>query len=159
VHLVHHIDTAVDATTALRQHPVEGVLRFVAAAAAALALGAGPGAIALYRLLSAVNAVIEHANVRVPRWLDRALVWFWVTPDMHKVHHSRERSETDSNYSNLFSLFDRVFGTYTPSSRGPEVDYGIDGYDTTEHQSIGAVMLMPFRSSAADDAAEAGPRH
>src|SRR5688572_7088032 len=145
VHLVHHIDASVDATTAFRQHPIEGVLRFSFIAAAAWALGAPPAAVAIYRLLGALNSVLEHANIRVPRALDRACVWLWVTPDMHKVHHSRERSETDSNYANLFSFFDRLFRTFTPSSRGPFVRYGIRGYDTPADHSIGAVLWLPFR--------------
>lgn len=144
VHLVHHIDASVDATTAFRQHPIEGILRFTFIAATAWALGAPPAAIAVYRLLGALNAVLEHANIRVPPAVDRALVWLWVTPDMHKVHHSRDRVETDSNYANLFSLFDRVFRTFTASSRGPFVSYGIRGYDAPEHQSIGAVLRLPF---------------
>ena len=155
VHLVHHIDAAVDATTAFRQHPIEGVLRFSFLAAAAWALGAPPAAIALYRLLGALNSVLEHANIRVPRTVDRLLVLLWVTPDMHKVHHSRDRVETDSNYANLFSFFDRLFRTFTPSSRGPCVHYGIRGYDTPATQSIGAVLLLPFRSPALDSRSSA----
>jgi sterol desaturase/sphingolipid hydroxylase (fatty acid hydroxylase superfamily) len=147
VHLVHHIDAAVDATTAFRQHPLEGVLRFAFIAVPAWLLGAPPAAIAIYRLLGALNSVLEHANIRVPRVLDRVLVMLWVTPDMHKVHHSRERVETDSNYANLFSFFDRVFRTFTPSTRGPFVRYGIPGYDAREHQSIGAVLSLPFQRS------------
>ena len=144
-HLVHHIDTSVDATTGFRQHPVEGVLRFSFIAAAAWILGAPPAAVALYRLLGTLNSAFEHANIRVPRALDRVLVTLWVTPDMHKIHHSRERIETDSNYANLFSFFDRLLGTYTPSGRGPFVQYGIEGYDGTEQQSVAAAFLIPFR--------------
>jgi sterol desaturase/sphingolipid hydroxylase (fatty acid hydroxylase superfamily) len=147
VHLVHHIDAAVDATTAFRQHPIEGVVRFGFIAVTALALGAPPVAIAVYRLLSALNAVLEHANIRVPPALDRALVWLWVTPDMHKVHHSRDRVETDSNYANLFSFFDRALRTYTASSRGPRVSYGIEGYDAPEQQLIGAALWLPLQHS------------
>jgi len=156
VHLVHHIDASVDATTAFRQHPIEGVLRFAFIALPAWTLGAPPAAIAAYRLLGSLNSVLEHSNIRVPHWLDRVLVWIWVTPDMHKVHHSRERSETDSNYANLFSLFDRLFATFTPSCRGPLVRYGIHGHDSPEQQSIGAVLWLPFRGldSPATAAAE-----
>ena len=143
VHLVHHIDASVDATTAFRQHPIEGVLRFVFIAAAAWLVGAPPAAVALYRLLGALNSVLEHANIRVPLWLDRMLVYVWVTPDMHKVHHSRERIETDSNYANLFSFFDRAFGTFTCSSRGRSVEYGIHGYDAAERQSVAALLWLP----------------
>jgi sterol desaturase/sphingolipid hydroxylase (fatty acid hydroxylase superfamily) len=158
VHLVHHIDAAVDATTAFRQHPIEGVLRFSFLAATAWALGAPPVAIAVYRLLGALNSVLEHANIRVPRALDRVVVWLWVTPDMHKVHHSRDRAETDSNYANLFSFFDRLCRTFTPSSRGPFVHYGIRGYDTPTSQSIGAVLLLPFRSLGLDSRSSAAVR-
>jgi sterol desaturase/sphingolipid hydroxylase (fatty acid hydroxylase superfamily) len=144
VHLVHHTDAAVDATTAFRQHPIETLVRFGFIAATAWLLGAPPAAIAIYRLLSSLNAVLEHANVRVPRWLDRLLVLLWVTPHMHKVHHSRERHETDSNYANLFSFFDRIFRSYTPSCRGTAINYGIDGHDGPGHQSIKAVLWLPF---------------
>ena len=147
-HVVHHMDASVDATTGFRQHPFEGLLRFGFIAAPAWLLGAPPASIAIFRLLSAVNSALEHANIRVPRVLDRIFVSLCVTPDMHKVHHSRTRTETDSNYANLFSFFDRLFGTYTPSSRGPSVVYGIDGYDGPEHQSVSAVLLLPLRRSS-----------
>jgi sterol desaturase/sphingolipid hydroxylase (fatty acid hydroxylase superfamily) len=80
VHLVHHIDASVDATTAFRQHPIEGVVRFAFIAMPAWILGAPPAAIAVYRLLGALNSVLEHANIRVPRGLDRMFVLLWVTP-------------------------------------------------------------------------------
>jgi len=155
LHLVHHIDGAVDATTAFRQHPIEGVLRFTFIAGTAWLLGAPPAAVALYRLFGSLNSVLEHSNIRVPSWLDRLLVTFWVTPHMHKIHHSREQVETDSNYANLFSFFDRLFGTYTPSSRGTSVAYGIRGYDTAEHQSLAAVLWLPFRRTIRADRARA----
>jgi sterol desaturase/sphingolipid hydroxylase (fatty acid hydroxylase superfamily) len=145
MHVVHHMDASVDATTGFRQHPFEGVLRFSFIAATAWLLGAPPAAIALYRLTGTLNSALEHANIRVPAALDRIFVTVWVTPDMHKVHHSRLQRETDSNYANLFSFFDRLFGTYTPSSRGPEVRYGLDGYDGPEHQSVLATLLLPLR--------------
>jgi sterol desaturase/sphingolipid hydroxylase (fatty acid hydroxylase superfamily) len=145
MHLVHHVDLAIDATTALRQHPFEGVVRFAFTAAVAWTLGVAPAVIATYRLVSSLNSVCEHANIRVPRWLDRLLVIFWVTPDMHKIHHSRLRSETDSNYANLFSLFDRLFGTFTPTERAAAVPYGIEGYDDASTQNAVAIFLLPLR--------------
>jgi sterol desaturase/sphingolipid hydroxylase (fatty acid hydroxylase superfamily) len=148
VHLVHHIDASVDATTAFRQHPVEGLIRFSFIAVPAWILGAPPVAVAMYRLLGSLNSVVEHANIRVPPWLDRLIVLIWVTPHMHKVHHSRERTQTDSNYANLFSFFDRMFGSYTSSSRGTSVAYGIDGYDAPEHHSLAAILWLPFRRSS-----------
>lgn len=150
IHRVHHIDLAVDATTALRQHPLEGLLRFVASASAAWSLGLSLEAIALSRTLAAANAIFEHANIRVPRWLDRALLPLWVTPDMHKVHHSRVPEQTDSNYGNLFSFFDRMFGTYTQHRQAVPPHYGIEGFDDAVHHSAGAVLTLPFRDETID---------
>jgi sterol desaturase/sphingolipid hydroxylase (fatty acid hydroxylase superfamily) len=113
-------------------------------------LGLPLAAVAIAKALSGVNAVLEHSNIKVPKWLDRGLVWFWVTPDMHKLHHSRVQTETDSNYANLLSLFDRVFRTYTPSSRVDSVCYGLEGYDTAEQQSITGVLTTPFRAEHAE---------
>jgi sterol desaturase/sphingolipid hydroxylase (fatty acid hydroxylase superfamily) len=150
VHLVHHVDVSVDATTSYRHHPIEPLFRWVITTIVAVCLGAPIGALALYRSLSALNAILEHANIRVPRWLDRSLVWFWVTPDMHKMHHSRRRTQTDSNYANLFSFYDRLFGTFTSSALAREVRYGIDGFDTDDEQALPALLRLPFKAAIAD---------
>jgi sterol desaturase/sphingolipid hydroxylase (fatty acid hydroxylase superfamily) len=126
VHRLHHADAHVDVTTALRQHPLETVVRAVFVFVPAWMLGVPVAAITMYRLLSALNALAEHANVRLWRPLDAALALAWVTPDMHKVHHSRAQPETDSNYGNLLSLFDRAFRTFTPTARAAGVTYGLD---------------------------------
>jgi sterol desaturase/sphingolipid hydroxylase (fatty acid hydroxylase superfamily) len=144
VHLVHHIDVAVDATTAYRHHPFESLFRFTFTATMAWGLGVPPEALALYRTLSALNAIVEHANIRVPGLIDQVLVLLWVTPDMHKIHHSRAQADTDSNYANLFSVFDRVFGTFTATTRATDVQYGINGYDDAKLHSLGAALRMPF---------------
>lgn len=144
VHLVHHSDLSVDATTSYRHHPIEPVLRWGVTAIVAWSLGVPLAALALYRSLSAVNAILEHANIRVPRLLDRALIWFWVTPDMHKVHHSCVQSQTDSNYANLFSFYDRLFRTFTPTVAASSVRYGIDGHDDAERQTMAALLRLPF---------------
>jgi sterol desaturase/sphingolipid hydroxylase (fatty acid hydroxylase superfamily) len=124
LHRVHHSDVHVDVTTAFRQHPMEGLLRFAFTCGPAILLGASAGAVAAYRLVSGLNAALEHANIGLPSWLDRPLRWLVVTPDMHKIHHSRRAVETDSNYANIFSLNDRVFGTYTAAA--PDLRYGLD---------------------------------
>jgi sterol desaturase/sphingolipid hydroxylase (fatty acid hydroxylase superfamily) len=146
VHSVHHSDPALDVTTTVRQHPLEGVLRYAALAAMAIAIGPTPAAFAIYRSASAINALLEHANFAAPRWLDRALVLVTTWPMMHKVHHSRRPEETDSNYGNLFSFWDRLFGTYTPSDRGRSIQYGLDDYDRPELQTTAALLVLPLRS-------------
>ena len=144
-HAVHHSDPAVDVTTTIRQHPGENVIRYVFMAAAAVPLGAGPGAFELYRVWSAVHGLLEHANVRVPRRLDTLCSLVVSTPNMHKVHHSRAATETNTNYGNLFSLFDRSFSTFTPSERGPNIVCGLDGVDHPAAQTTAALLAMPFR--------------
>ncbi|MEQ1889084.1 MAG: sterol desaturase family protein [Alphaproteobacteria bacterium] len=144
VHLVHHSDAAIDVTTAFRQHPFESLWRFVFLVMAACALGAPLAAIALYRTLSAVNAVLEHANIKVPQRLDTAITFFWCSPNMHKLHHSRAKAQTDSNYGNLFSVFDRLFRTFTPSALVHTVNCGIDGYDDPQVQKLHNLLKLPF---------------
>src|SRR5262245_18656453 len=148
-HRVHHSDPALDVTTTIRQHPAEGVIRYTFMAAFAFALGASPGAFAVYRSWSALNGLLEHANIRVPLWLDRVLSLVTTWPNMHKVHHSRSATETNTNYGNIFSFFDRLFLTFTPSSRGLNVAYGLDGCDDPAAQTTAGLLAMPFRDGAA----------
>ena len=144
-HRVHHADPIVDVTTSLRQHPIEGVWRFLFVMAPAWLLGVPAEAVALYRLVSVVIALTEHMDVKLWEPLDTALSWVFCTPNMHKVHHSRLAIETDTNYGNIFSLFDRVFGTFTPPSPARDVDYGLTGYDDIAAQQFGALLRLPFR--------------
>ena len=144
-HRVHHSDPAVDVTTTIRQHPGESVIRYGFLVLFAFALGAPPTAFAVYRGWSAINGLFEHANVRVPQWLDTALCLFTTFPNMHKVHHSRHQAETDSNYGNIFSVWDRLFWTYTPSERGVDVDYGLAGLDDDSDQTLLGLLMQPYK--------------
>jgi len=144
-HRVHHADPIVDVTTALRQHPIEGLWRFWFVMAPAWALGVPVEGVALYRVVSALVGLTEHMDVKVWEPLDTALAWLFCTPNMHKVHHSRLAIETDTNYGNIFSLFDRAFGTFTPPSPARDVDYGLAGYDDADTQQFVALLRLPFR--------------
>jgi len=144
LHRVHHSDPFVDVSTTLRQHPLEGVWRFLWVVVPAGLLGLPAIGLVLYRGLSAVQAVFEHANVRVSPKIDRPLSLVWVTPDMHKIHHSRRQRQTDSNYGNLFALYDRVLGTFTPSEEVSGIVYGLADADLRQAKSFRGVMAMPF---------------
>jgi sterol desaturase/sphingolipid hydroxylase (fatty acid hydroxylase superfamily) len=148
-HRVHHSDPAVDVTTTVRQHPGEGVIRYAFMAAFAIALGAGPGAFAVYRLWSALNGLLEHANIRVPVRLDTLLSAIVTTPNMHKIHHSRVATETDTNFGNIFSVFDRLLFTFTPSKRGVNIVYGLDGFDDARTQTTAGLLGLPFSREVA----------
>lgn len=143
-HSVHHSDPFVDVTTTIRQHPGESLIRYGFLAAFAIALGASSATFGVYRLWSVLAGLAEHANVRLPLWLDRALVLFVSTPNMHKVHHSRLPTQTDSNYSTVTSVWDRIFCTYTPSTQGTAISYGLSGYDDPAMQTTLGLLALPF---------------
>lgn len=145
VHRVHHSDRAVDVTTTIRQHPLEGLIRYAFMAACAAALGVGVGAFAIYRAWSVINGLFEHANVRAPRGLDAALSLVTTWPSLHKIHHSRRIDESMTNYGNIFSWFDRLLGTYTPPHRAAAVDCGVDGLDDPAQQTTRGLLSLPWR--------------
>jgi sterol desaturase/sphingolipid hydroxylase (fatty acid hydroxylase superfamily) len=147
-HRIHHSDAFVDVTTSFRTHPVEIAWRHLWLFATVWALGVPAAAVAAFRVLSAVNGILEHANVRLKPALDAALSWVWVTPQMHKVHHSRDPRETDTNYGNLLALHDRLLGTFVRTERAFSVTYGLDDVDPAERQSLGALLAMPWRPAS-----------
>ena len=124
-HLIHHSDTWVDTTTANRHHPGESIVRFVFTVIAVLVVGAPMWLVFLYQSLSVVLSQFNHANISLPVTLDRWMSYIIVSPDMHKVHHHFELPHTDSNYGNIFSVWDRIFGTFSTLKR-EEIIYGID---------------------------------
>src|SRR5262245_19621865 len=146
-HRIHHSDPFVDVTTSYRTHPVETVWRFMFAIAPVWLLGIPAQAVVIQRLMQSTNGVIEHANVRLWAPLDRVLSLVWVTPNVHKIHHSREISETNSNYANLLTVYDRLLGTYTPAARAAAVVYGLDDADPDAVASFPGLLSMPFRDS------------
>jgi len=144
-HLIHHADTYVDATTANRHHPGESVFRFVFTTLAVLIIGAPMWLVMLYQSMSVVLSQFNHANIELPAFVDRGLSFIIVSPNMHKVHHHYEQPYTDSNYGNIFSIWDRLFGTYKylPAD---EIVYGIDTHmEPHENAAIGNVLQIPFQ--------------
>jgi len=145
-HLIHHSDTTVDVTTGLRHHPGESVFRAAFTALAILIVGAPVGIVLLYQSLSAVFAQLTHANIRLPSRLDRAISLVLVTPSMHKVHHHYTRPLTDTNYGNIFSIWDRMFGTFSRVDTAL-LRYGIDTHmDPEENQVVANLLSIPFQA-------------
>ena len=145
-HRVHHSENAVDVTTAFRQHPGEIVWRTLWQLGAILVFGIPLWVVLIYLILSALNAQLEHANIKMNGKLDRLIRLLVVTPHMHKVHHSRNQLETDSNYSNIFSFWDRLFGSYTAEIDFRKLRYGLDGFDSKDRQTLRGLLKMPFMS-------------
>lgn len=147
-HRIHHNDDFVDATTTYRTHPVETVWRFLFAVVPVWILGIPAQAVVIQRLLQATFGVLEHSNVRLRPALDRTLSVVWVTPNVHKIHHSMIASETNSNYANVLTLWDRMLGTYTASERAYSVTYGLDDADAMRSRSFPGLLAMPFEATA-----------
>ena len=111
MHRVHHADTSVDVSTSLRNHPLEMLIALPASAAMILLIGAPPSAVIATQTIFTATTIWQHADIRLPRWLDRALGVAIFTPRLHRLHHSPERSVHDSNYGACFILWDWLFGT------------------------------------------------
>ncbi|RUQ40697.1 MAG: sterol desaturase family protein [Candidatus Competibacteraceae bacterium] len=146
LHRMHHSDTDFDVSTALRFHPLEIMLSLLIKLAAVLLLGAPPLAVLLFELILNASAMFNHGNVRLPERLDRGLRWIVVTPDMHRVHHSVHREETDSNFGFSLSCWDRLFGSYRAQPRdGHEgMRIGLEYFRDARAGRLDRLLLQPF---------------
>jgi sterol desaturase/sphingolipid hydroxylase (fatty acid hydroxylase superfamily) len=147
IHRVHHSDAGFDVSTALRFHPIEIVLSMVWKIGIVVALGAPAGAVLAFEIILNGASMFNHANGRLPAGLDRALRWLIVTPDMHRIHHSTRRVETDSNYGFNLSWWDRIFSTYldTPEGGATQLTLGLSEFNETGPRPLLALLLVPFR--------------
>lgn len=149
-HMVHHADTHVDTTTANRHHPGESVFRAVFAIVAVFVAGSPVWLVMLYQSLSAVLSQFNHANIKMPAGFDAVLRTVIVTPNMHRVHHHYKRPETDSNYGNIFSWWDKLFGTYI-ITEPTKLHYGLDMLQGCNDENIGEQLKLPFNRSVKTD--------
>lgn len=143
-HIIHHSDMQVDTTTANRHHPGESVFRFVFTTVAVIITGAPMWIVMMYQSISVLLSQFNHANITLPPTLNKILSWVIVTPDMHHVHHHYIQPYTDSNYGNIFSIWDRLFGTFSHINP-KEIVYGVDTQmNTSKNESISSLLKMPF---------------
>jgi len=153
-HLIHHTDTWIDTTSANRHHPGESVLRFIFTTLGVALVGCPMWMIFLYQTLSVVATQFNHANISLPGKLDLWLSYLIVSPDMHKVHHHYKLPYTDSNYGNIFSVWDRLLGTYMTLSKD-KIKYGVDTHQKPEeHNQIKSLLLIPFQPKRTASAPE-----
>ena len=146
-HLIHHTDPNVDVTTGLRHHPGENILRLGFTILAILITGASFGLVMMYQSISVFFAHLTHANIKMPMNLDKILSYILVTPNFHKVHHHYLQPHTDSNYGNIFSIWDHVFGTVKHMNKMDDLIYGIDTHmKASEHSRISNLLLIPFQA-------------
>ena len=153
LHRVHHADLDYDVTTGARFHPIEIILSMLIKFATIVVLGPPVVAVVIFEVLLNATAMFNHGNIRLPAGLDRVLRWIVVTPDMHRVHHSVEDDETNSNFGFNLPWWDRLFGTYRDQPRaGHEgMTIGIRGYDNPrEVDRLDGMLLLPFKGEITD---------
>ncbi|AZL58754.1 sterol desaturase family protein [Tabrizicola piscis] len=145
-HRVHHADRDFDVTTALRFHPVEIVASSALKVGLVYLIGPSALAVVVFEILLNATAMFNHANLKLPLWLDRLVRLVLVTPDMHRVHHSVLRSEHDSNYGFSLSVWDRIFRTYVPQpvAGHDAMTVGLEWQDDRPMQ-LGWALWLPFR--------------
>ncbi|MEZ7944955.1 MAG: sterol desaturase family protein [Flavobacteriaceae bacterium] len=145
IHLVHHSDHKVDTTTANRHHPLESVIRFGFTLFGVLVVGAPIAIVMIYQSMSLVFTQFNHANIKIPKSVDKLLSYIVVSPDMHKVHHHNLLPYTDANYGNIFSIWDRLLGTYMHLDR-EKIVYGVDTFpDEKTNSSLKELLKQPFQ--------------
>jgi sterol desaturase/sphingolipid hydroxylase (fatty acid hydroxylase superfamily) len=143
-HIIHHSDTNVDVTTGLRHHPIESALRGIFFLMGVLLSGAPMYAVMIFQTFLVLFTQFTHANINLPRWLDKPLSYVFVSPNMHKVHHHWQQPYTDSNYGAVLSIWDRLFGTYQDLEPS-KIKYGLDRYYPNEYdENLGMLLKKPF---------------
>ena len=145
IHLVHHSDHKVDTTTANRHHPLESLIRFSFTLFGVFVSGAPIGVVMLYQSLSIISTQFTHANIKLSKKLDKFIRYIFVSPDMHKIHHHFRLPYTDKNYGNIFSIWDRIFGTFIYYDR-EKIKYGVDVFpDEDKNSNIKDLLVQPFQ--------------
>jgi len=143
LHRVHHSDTTMDSTTFFRGHPLEILIFGSANIVAAAIFGLDLMAMGLYFFILIPLVFAEHTNLFFPRWMDSTLGWIFVTPNLHKVHHEQDQHYTDSNFADIFILWDRLFGTYKYRDV-KEIKYGLKEFEEGKKQTFLYLMKSPF---------------
>ncbi|MFP3874208.1 MAG: sterol desaturase family protein [Thiohalophilus sp.] len=153
LHRMHHADLDFDVTTGARFHPLEIILSMLIKFAAIVVLGPPVVAVVIFEVLLNATAMFNHGNIRLPLKLDRVLRWFVVTPDMHRVHHSVEDDEANSNFGFNLPWWDRLFGTYRDQPRGGHdgMTIGIRKYREPQQVSwLNGMLVLPFKGKISD---------
>jgi|SRR6056297_1276437 len=148
LHRVHHADRGFDVTTAVRFHPIEIALSMGLKLVVIRVLGPDPLAVLTFELMLSLGSLWTHTDIALPKPVDRAARWLFVTPSMHRIHHSTWQPETDSNYGFHLSIWDRLFRSYRNEPKQPErtMQIGLDEYMDDRDQGLLSLLINPFRS-------------
>ena len=146
-HVVHHSDLDLDVSSGLRFHPLEILVSMLYKVGLVFALGPSPIAVLVFEAILNGMAQFSHSNITLPESFDRLLQYVIVTPDMHRIHHSVEKSETNSNFGFNLSIWDRTLGTYNldATKPQPQIIIGVNSFRVSEELSFKSLLMMPFR--------------
>ncbi len=147
LHRAHHSDLDLDVTTASRFHPGEVTLSTIYKIGFIGLFGIGPLGLVAFESALLLSAQIQHSNLRIPEPFETMVRWVFVTPNMHRVHHSREEIELNSNFSTIFSMWDRLLGTYHMDVRQEGIVIGLKDYPDTRQVTLWRVLGIPFGKS------------
>jgi sterol desaturase/sphingolipid hydroxylase (fatty acid hydroxylase superfamily) len=159
LHMVHHADLDIDVTTGVRFHTIEILLSLGIKAGVILLLGPPAVAVLIFEVLLNATSMFNHSNVRMPLWFDRVLRWLVVTPDMHRVHHSWHRRETNSNFGFNHPWWDRLMGTYRdqPVDGHEGMTIGLHEFrDERQTERLHRMLLLPAAKLPPDERAADG---
>jgi len=147
LHQIHHTDIEIDASTAVRFHPLEIMVSMAYKVGCIYLIGADPIAVIAFEVILNATATFNHSNINLPLKIDRALRWVLITPDVHRIHHSTVQTETDSNYGFSISLWDRLFRTYTaePEKTQTTLDIGLPEYRQQKDLGLIKLLTLPFK--------------
>lgn len=143
LHITHHTDKHVDVTTGTRHHPLDFMIRETFALSVIILMGMPISYYFFYRMLTIPFTYFNHANISLPLKLDKALSYVIVSPNMHKFHHHYQLPWTDSNFGNVLSIWDRIFGTYVYDDPN-KIQYGLDSSDHTDDEDVLVQLTIPF---------------
>ena len=145
LHRVHHCDVHLDVSSALRAHPIELIVLLMLTVPVVTIFGLPAVTLAAYESVEVIANMLTHSNIRFPKAFERYAGWLLITPSVHRLHHSALQVETDSNYGNVFSFWDRLFGTYrSEPAQGEAFRFGLDEVSGDNAASFGAQMRLPF---------------
>jgi sterol desaturase/sphingolipid hydroxylase (fatty acid hydroxylase superfamily) len=142
-HAVHHSDTVLNVSTSLREHPMETIIRLTQYLGCACLMGPSFWIISLHQVVQVASKIVIHSNYRLPDRIDKYVSMIFITPNMHHVHHHFTRPYTDSNYGDLFSIWDRMFGTFTYLS-AKDVVFGLDTVEPTDSLRFKSLVNIDF---------------
>ena len=144
LHRVHHSDTSMDSSTYFRGHPIEAINLAIANVVGAAVFGLDINTLTLYFVILIPVQILEHSNIEFPQWTDKVFGIIFTTPNLHKIHHHQYQYYTDSNFADIFILWDRLFGTYkyVPVKQIP---YGLQEFDDSRKQTFWYLIISPFK--------------